>query len=106
VNLVSPSHVVAQVPAAVEIAAGHGLALPIVWNTGGLAGTEKILEFLAREISPNTTLNLMDQYHLGYKADGIEPLSRPLRRSEWNDAVALARSAGLTRLDRRRESGL
>lgn len=184
VNLVSPSHVVAQVLAAVEIASGHGLALPIVWNTGGydslealrlldgivdiympdmkyadpavarcfshapdypqvnqagvkemhrqvadlvldengiavrgllvrhlvlpngLAGTEKILEFLAREISPNTYLNLMDQYHPCYKADGIEPLSRPLRRSEWNDAVALARSAGLTRLDRRRQPGL
>ena len=35
VNLVSPSHVVAQVLAALEIAAGRGLTLPIVWNTGG-----------------------------------------------------------------------
>jgi putative pyruvate formate lyase activating enzyme len=35
INFVSPSHVVAQLLAAVEIAAGRGLKLPIVYNTGG-----------------------------------------------------------------------
>jgi putative pyruvate formate lyase activating enzyme len=35
VNLVSPSHVVAQVLAAVAIAARRGLRLPLVYNTGG-----------------------------------------------------------------------
>ncbi len=35
VNLVTPSHVVAQVLAAVAIAARQGLGLPLVYNTGG-----------------------------------------------------------------------
>jgi len=35
VNLVSPSHVVPQILAAVEIAAADGLCLPLVYNTGG-----------------------------------------------------------------------
>lgn len=40
VNLVSPSHVVPQVLEAVAIAAGRGLRLPIVFNTGGYDGEE------------------------------------------------------------------
>ncbi len=35
INFVSPSHVVAQILAAVEIAAKQGLRLPLVYNTGG-----------------------------------------------------------------------
>jgi len=35
INLVTPSHVVAQIVAAVYEAARHGLRLPIVYNTGG-----------------------------------------------------------------------
>ena len=35
INLVSPSHVVAPILAAVAIAAEEGLHLPLVWNTGG-----------------------------------------------------------------------
>ncbi|HET6922847.1 MAG TPA: radical SAM protein, partial [Anaeromyxobacteraceae bacterium] len=42
VNLVSPSHAVAQVLAAVEIAARRGLALPLVWNTGGYDSLEAL----------------------------------------------------------------
>lgn len=35
INLVSPSHVVAQILAALVIAAENGLRLPLVYNTGG-----------------------------------------------------------------------
>jgi putative pyruvate formate lyase activating enzyme len=35
INLVSPTHVVAPILAAVLIAAQAGLRLPLVWNTGG-----------------------------------------------------------------------
>jgi len=34
-NLVTPTHVLAPVLAALDLAAGQGLALPIVWNCGG-----------------------------------------------------------------------
>ncbi|MBN2171006.1 MAG: radical SAM protein [Candidatus Krumholzibacteriota bacterium] len=42
VNLVSPSHVVAQVLAAVDLAAGRGLALPLVYNTNAYDALETL----------------------------------------------------------------
>ena len=179
INFVSPSHLVAQILAAVEIAARGGLRLPLVYNTGGydslealalldgvidiympdikygdssvarqyskvrnyveanrmavkemhrqvgdlildecglarrgllirhlvlpnnLAGTEKVLDFIAHEISPNTYLNLMDQYRPCYRADEYSPLNRPITSLEYRAALAMAERHGLLRLDRR-----
>jgi putative pyruvate formate lyase activating enzyme len=42
INLVSPSHVVAQIIAAVNDAAGRGLRLPLVYNTGGYDSLEAL----------------------------------------------------------------
>ncbi len=42
VNLVSPSHVVAQILGAVAIAAERGLRLPLVYNTGGYDSPEAL----------------------------------------------------------------
>ena len=42
VNLVSPSHVVAQILAAVLVAARQGLRLPVVYNTGGYDSPEAL----------------------------------------------------------------
>ncbi len=42
INLVSPSHVVAQIIAAVHDAAKRGLALPLVYNTGGYDSAEAL----------------------------------------------------------------
>jgi putative pyruvate formate lyase activating enzyme len=42
INFVSPSHVVAQILAAVEIAAAQGLHLPLVYNTGGYDSLEAL----------------------------------------------------------------
>lgn len=180
VNLVTPSHVVAQVLAALVLAARRGLRLPLVWNTGGydsvealdlldgvvdiympdikyaddayslaysrapgyweacttalremhrqvgdlvldesglarrgllvrhlvlpggISGTKQVLDFLAREISPNTYLNLMDQYRPAYRAWQHPPLDRPVSTSEYQSALLLAAEAGLHRLDARR----
>ncbi len=177
INLVTPSHVVAQILGAVLIAAGRGLRLPLVYNTGGYdspealalldgvvdiympdmkfadsqiarrylkvpdyaevnraavkemhrqvgdlvlgelgiarrgllvrhlvlpenqAGTDHTLEFLAREISPDTYLNLMDQYRPCYRADEYPPLDRRPTRAEYRAALDKARELGLHRLD-------
>jgi len=176
INFVTPSHVVAQVLSAVEIAAERGLRLPLVWNSGGydssealslldgvidiympdmkfadsaaaakylgvrdyaevnraavkemyrqvgdlildagiarqgllvrhlvlpenLAGTDRIQAFLAREISPDTYVNLMDQYRPCYRADEFPPLDRRPTRAEMTSARAVAREVGLHRLD-------
>jgi putative pyruvate formate lyase activating enzyme len=177
VNFVSPSHVVAQILGAVNIAAGMGLRLPLVYNTGGydspealalldgvidiympdmkygdsaaarkysrvrnylevnqaavtemhrqvgdlvlnedglalrgllirhlvlpgnLAGSEKVLDFIADEISRNTYLNLMDQYRPCYRADDYPPLDRSLTAKEFSAVLEMADRYGLRRLD-------
>ncbi len=179
INFVSPSHVVAQIIAAVEVAVRKGLRLPLVYNTGGydslealrlldgiidiympdmqygdaekahrfshvrnyvkfnreavremhrqvgdlaldengialrgllvrhlvlpenISGTDRVLEFIAREISSGTYVNLMDQYRPCYRADENPPLDRPITSREFSQAIAWADNLGLRRLDRR-----
>jgi len=180
INLVSPSHVVAQILAAVLIAAEAGLRLPLVYNTGGydsmaalrlldgvvdiympdmkyadegvarkyskvkdypavnqaavkemhrqvgdlvldergialrgllvrhlvlpngLASTAEIARFLAEEVSKDTYINIMDQYRPCYKANEYPELNRRITRAEYEEAVEMARVAGLWRFDERR----
>jgi putative pyruvate formate lyase activating enzyme len=179
INLVSPSHVVAQIIAAVHDAAQRGLRLPLVYNTGGydslealalldgivdiympdmkygdsglarkyskvrnyveanqaavkemhrqvgdlaldengialrgllvrhlvmpqgIAGTPKVLEFIANEISRDTYLNLMDQYQPCYRADEYPEIDRPITAAEFREALDTAARLGLDRLDHR-----
>jgi len=179
VNFVTPSHVVAQILEALSLAAGRGLRLPIVYNTGGYdrvetlrlldgvvdvympdfkfwdpevsrelaraedyrevacrairemhrqvgdlvldegglarrgllvrhlvmpnckAGTREVMRFLAREISPDTYVNIMPQYHPEGQAFRFPSISRPLAPGELAEAVAIAREEGLSRFDER-----
>ncbi len=187
INLVSPSHVVAQILAALMVAAENGLRLALVYNTGGydslealalldgvvdiympdmkyggtdmargysrvrdyarvnqvavremyrqvgdlildaeglasrgllvrhlvlpngIAGTDQVLAFLGREISPNAYVNLMDQYRPCYEANLYPELNRAVTAPEFEEVLASARRHGLTRLDphsmRRRLAG-
>lgn len=63
-----------------------------------LAGTDKVLKFIAEEISPNTYINIMDQYYPAYKARQYPELARRITRAEYQEALALARKYGLSRL--------
>lgn len=177
INFVTPSHVVAQIIAAVEIAAGKGLDLPLVYNTGGfdspealrlldgiidiympdmkygdaekahhfshvrdyvevnraavremhrqvgdlildengialrgllvrhlvlpdnISGTDLVLAFIAKEISSNTYVNIMDQYRPCYRADENPPFDRPITSREFSRALAWAESLGVHRSD-------
>jgi putative pyruvate formate lyase activating enzyme len=67
----------------------------------GLAGTREIMEFLAREISPNTYVNVMGQYRPCGQAHEHPSLRKFLTGLEHEEAQQMARNAGLTRLDRR-----
>ena len=175
INLVSPTHVVPYILDALEVAAGKGLNLPLVYNSGGydsletlklldgivdiympdmkysdgkvaeelsgvkdypsinraavkemhrqvgdlqtdkqgiarrgllvrhlvlpsrLAGTQEVVHFLAREVSTNTYLNIMAQYHPCHKAYDIPSLARPISGKEFQEAVDLAHQGGLHR---------
>ena len=179
INLVSPSHVVPHILAAVLLAAQAGLVLPLVYNTGGydsletlalldgvvdiympdmkfasaqiarkyskipnypqanqaavremyrqvgdlqvdgrgiarrgllvrhlvlpndLAGTAEIVRFLAQEISQDTYLNLMDQYHPAFNSRQFPRLNRRITPAEYRAAVTVAAEARLHRLDTR-----
>jgi len=178
INLVSPTHVVPQLLEALELAAGSGLHLPLVYNSGGydavetlrildgvidiympdmkydnevtagdlsdvenypeinkaaikemhrqtgdlevdgegvaqrgllirhlvlphgLAGTKNIMNFLSNEVSRNTYVNIMDQYHPCYKAFQIPSLRRRISYVEFHEALSIAREAGISRLDK------
>ncbi|MBE9552864.1 MAG: radical SAM protein [Proteobacteria bacterium] len=179
INLVSPSHVVAQILVALVIAAGRGLRLPLVYNSSGydslealklldgvvdiympdmkygdpefakkyshtpdyvrfnqaavremhaqvgdlrlnpdgvaergllvrhlvlpngIAGTEQVMQFLAREISPHTYVNIMEQYRPTYRAGEYPELDRVITAEEYQAALDTARKVGLHRIDRR-----
>lgn len=68
----------------------------------GLAGTKEVVNFLANEVSPDTYVNIMAQYHPCYEAFQFPSLSRRTSAVEFQEAVALARQAGLNRLDQLR----
>ena len=65
----------------------------------GLAGTKEVVNFLANEVSPDTYVNIMAQYHPCHKASQFPSLSRRISAGEFQEAVTLARQAGLCRLD-------
>jgi len=67
----------------------------------GLAGTREAMRFLAREISRETYVNIMDQYYpCGDMIPSGSPLGRRITRKEFNEAVRMAHEEGLTRIDR------
>jgi len=65
-----------------------------------LAGTEEVIRFLAQEVSRDTYLNIMAQYHPSYKAFDLPRLSRRITDKEFSEAIELAHRYGLNRLDR------
>lgn len=66
----------------------------------GLAGTKEIMSFIAGEISQDSYVNVMAQYHPCYKAFQIPQLAGPPLKQELLQAAELAREAGLSRLDK------
>jgi putative pyruvate formate lyase activating enzyme len=78
--------------------ATRGLLVRHLVLPGGLAGTGEVVRFLSG-LSPSTYVNIMDQYRPCYRAHAYPPLARRPARAEIQEAVRMARAAGLTRLD-------
>ncbi len=66
-----------------------------------LAGSGEVMHFLARKISQDTYVNIMDQYHPCGDIQPGSPLSRRITVDEFNEAIDAAKSEGLHRLDKR-----
>ena len=80
--------------------ARRGLLLRHLVMPGDNAGTSDVMHFLAEEISRNTYVNLMDQYHPCYHAAGDPAINRRIMRDEYADALQAAADAGIHRLDK------
>jgi len=63
----------------------------------GLAGTGEVMSFIAKQVSRNTYVNIMDQYRPCGKALQTKGLERPVSGAEFNQAVQEAKDAGITR---------
>ncbi len=81
--------------------ATRGILLRHLVMPGGLAGTRDVMRFVAREISPNTYVNIMDQYRPCGSAHRYPPLDRGITGHEYEEALAAARQEGVTRFDKR-----
>jgi len=79
--------------------ARQGLLVRHLVLPAGMAGTEKVVDFIVKEISINTYLNIMDQYHPCYKAFDHPPLDRRITGKEYEDAIEYALKAGIKRID-------
>jgi putative pyruvate formate lyase activating enzyme len=80
--------------------ATRGLLVRHLVLPGGIAGTDEIMRFLSEEISANTYVNIMDQYHPCFNAEQNPPLDRRITPAEFRSAVETAHRAGIKRTDR------
>jgi putative pyruvate formate lyase activating enzyme len=62
---------------------------------GGLSGSEGIFRFLAQEISRETSVSLMSQYHPAYRALNDKRINRRITRAEFAKAKEAFYEAGL-----------
>ena len=84
----------------------HGVALRGVLlrhliMPGGVAGTPKIMQWIARELGADTYVNLMAQYHPACRVSESEysEIDRCITRGEFQRALNSFYAAGLARLD-------
>ncbi|GMR11682.1 MAG: radical SAM protein [Anaerolineae bacterium] len=71
---------------------------------GKIAGTEHIMRFLAEEVSPDTYVNVMEQYRPAGRvgSEKFEEINRRVTGNEFQLALDQAQAAGLWRFDERR----
>ncbi|NLK00997.1 MAG: radical SAM protein [Clostridia bacterium] len=76
--------------------ATRGLLIRHLVLPENLAGTGGVMEFIAKEISPDTFVNIMRQYRPAHRARKHPPLSRSVTHHEWNQALDEAARAGIS----------
>ena len=64
----------------------------------GIAGTEKVMKFIA-SLSKNSYVNIMDQYYPSNKASQYPEINRRILPEEFEEAIKIAKKEGLHRFD-------
>lgn len=74
--------------------ASKGLLIRHLVMPGDVSGTAELMKFIAREISSNSWINIMDQYHPAYLAYRYPEINRRVTLREFAEALAAARESG------------
>jgi putative pyruvate formate lyase activating enzyme len=81
--------------------ATRGLLVRHLVMPNDLAGTREAMRFLAKEVSTNTYVNIMNQYRPCGRAFENPDINRSVNRDEYLEAIETAQQEGITRLDER-----
>ncbi|MDD4587495.1 MAG: radical SAM protein [Heliobacteriaceae bacterium] len=73
--------------------AKRGLIIRHLVMPGGVTGTAALMRFLAREVSPASWLNIMDQYYPTYLAYRYPEIARRVTPREFAEALQATRKA-------------
>jgi putative pyruvate formate lyase activating enzyme len=77
--------------------AERGLLIRHLVMPQGLADTRDIMHFIAKEISCNAYVNIMNQYRPEYKSCNFPELNRGITHREYHEAIAYAHAEGLSK---------
>lgn len=77
--------------------AKRGLLIRHLVLPNRIAGSFEVLNFIAKEISINSFINIMDQYRPCYKAYSFKELSRRITYEEYKEVVEYAKKLGFKR---------
>ena len=80
--------------------AQRGLLIRHLVLPDDLAGTSESMKFISEELSPDSYVNVMEQYRPEYKACENPPIDRRITKNEFLKAVKIAKDKGIKRLDR------
>jgi putative pyruvate formate lyase activating enzyme len=83
--------------------AKRGVLIRHLVMPGEIAGTGEIMRFLADEVSEDTYVNIMEQYHPAGRVNSekFEEINRRVSGNELKEALDQAKEAGLWRFDER-----
>ena len=79
--------------------AQRGLIIRHLVMPENIAGTDRFVRWVAKELTPTTYVNIMAQYRPEHEAFDHPEISRRITNDEWSQAMAWAKEAGLTNLD-------
>jgi len=77
--------------------AERGLLIRHLVMPEGVASSEKVLGYIAEEISVHSYVNIMDQYRPEYEAHDYPEINRRITRNEYLEAIRTAKRLGLYR---------
>ena len=77
--------------------AERGLLIRHLVMPENLAGTDKMMHFIAEKLSEDSYVNIMSQYYPQYRSHEYPELSRRITAAEYNNALKIARKYGLHR---------